>query len=101
MVFRVLPLSSVPLRDPAFGEGRKPLTFDPRLVTVSRLCPLDPRPFFDFRPSTALKGDRYDKDLRPGACGYDAGYDLDGDQEVGFGDFLIFAKVFGRSVADG
>ena len=35
---------------------------------------------------------------KAGDAGYDAGYDLDGNQKVGFGDFLIFAKVFGRSV---
>ncbi len=34
--------------------------------------------------------------LNQGDSGYNAGYDLDGDGAIGFGDFLIFAGAFGR-----
>ena len=34
--------------------------------------------------------------LSQGDAGYDVRYDLDGDGTIGFGDFVIFAKNFGK-----
>ena len=72
------------------GTSRRIPLLNHRILISTAMAPLALQTSFSFAANFGTEAG--------GDTGYDSRYDLDGDGEVGFSDFLIFAKNFGTTV---